>query len=114
MDVRWSTGPLVDLAIRRFVMFSSDPAGQRRGAAFSLYPALPPWPRRNGTRALHGAKFLDPLHSTPFGQIHIHPYPAFFGRKFPVSTHIHFLGREFPVSTHIRKLCKTCDFMLYV
>ena len=51
-------------------------------------------------RTLHGAKLWDPLHSTPFGWIHIHPYPDFSVEN----SHIHpypFLGRKFPVSTDI-------------
>ena len=51
-------------------------------------------------RALHGAKFWDPLHPTPFGRFHINPYLD-FSVEIP---HIHpypFLGRKFPVSTDI-------------
>ena len=35
------------------------------------------------SRALHGAKFRDPLHSTPFGLIHIHLYPDFSVENYP-------------------------------
>ena len=47
-------------------------------------------------------------HSTPprsAGRIHIHPFPDFFGRKFPISTDIHFWVENSPFpSIYLRQL----------
>ena len=52
------------------------------------------------SRALHGAQFWDPLHSTPFGRIHIHPYPDFSVENSPYPPYP-FLGRKLPFSIDI-------------
>ena len=53
------------------------------------------------SRALRGAKFWGPPHSTPLGQIHTRLYPD-------------FLVENSPLPLRIRQFSKTRDFVIYV
>ena len=106
---RHVTHTIVVPALWRIEWAWSRPDPTIRSAAIdeSAAPALPLRPA--GTRALHGEKFLDPLHSNPFGRIHIRPYLDFsvenspyppisiFGLKIPRFHRYTYVSFEKPV-----------------